>query len=113
MKETKINDAIIGLKQLNEPILGSISFNKPVNQNTVITIKTSNMTIQAPIAQIKLVVFKLDAETFGFIFKSQCFYDQEDFNEWDKDTKRLAFHELQPNFKKGKKQNENIKKILP
>ncbi|WP_195923365.1 hypothetical protein [Lactobacillus crispatus] len=98
MKETKINDAIIGLKQLNEPIVGSISFNKPVNQNTVITIKTSNMTIQAPIAQIKLVVFKLDAETFGFIFQNKFLYDKKDFESWDKNTKCLSSHELQPNF---------------
>lgn len=98
MKETKINDAIIGLKQLNEPILGSISFNKPVNQNTVITIKTSNMTIQAPIAQIKLVVFKLDAETFGFIFQNKFLYDKKDFETWNQDTKRLASHELERNF---------------
>ena len=98
MKETKINDAIIGLKQLNEPILGSISFNKPVNQNTVITIKTSNMTIQAPIAQIKLIVFKLDAETFGFIFQNKFFYDKKDFETWNQDTKRLASHELERNF---------------
>lgn len=98
MKETKINDAIIGLKQLNEPIFGSISFNKPVNQNTVITIKTSNMTIQAPIAQIKLVVFKLDAETFGFIFQNKFLYDKKYFESWDKNTKRLSSHELQTNF---------------
>lgn len=98
MKETKINDAIIGLKQLNEPILGSISFNKPVNQNTVITIKTSNMTIQAPIAQIKLVVFKLDAETFGFIFQNKFLYDKKDFETWNQDAKRLASHELERDF---------------
>ena len=98
MTETKINDAIIGLKQLNEPILGSISFNKPVNQNTVITIRTSNMTIQAPIAQIKLVVFKLDAETFGFIFQNKFLYDKKDFETWNQDTKRLASHELERDF---------------
>lgn len=98
MKEIKIKDAIIGLKQLNEPIFGSISFNKPVNQNTVITIKTSNMTIQAPIAQIKLVVFKLDAETFGFIFQNKFLYDKKDFETWNQDTKRLASHELERDF---------------
>ncbi len=98
MKETKINDAIIGLKQLNKPIFGSISFNKPVNQNTVITIKTSNMTIQEPIAQIKLVVFKLNAETFGFIFQNKFLYDKKDFETWNQDTKRLASHELERNF---------------
>ena len=98
MKETKINDAIIGLKQLNEPIFGSIIFNKTVNQSTVITIKTSNMTIKAPITKIKLVVFKLDAETFGFIFQNKFLYDKKDFETWDKNTKRLASHELERNF---------------
>lgn len=97
-KTILIKDAIIGLKQLNEPIFGSISFNKPVNQNTVITIKTSNMTIQAPIAQIKLVVFKLDAETFGFIFQNKFLYDKKDFETWNQDTKRLASHELERDF---------------
>ena len=98
MKETKINDAIIGLKQLNEPIFGSIIFNKTVNQSTVITIKTSNMTIKAPITKIKLVVFKLDAETFGFIFQNKFLYDKKDFETWNQDTKRLASHELERDF---------------
>jgi len=98
MNKVKIQDAIIELKQLNDPIFGSISYRKPVNQNSIITIKTDDMTIETSINQIKLAIFKLDDETFGFIFKNQCFYDQSDFKDWDEKTKRLASHELERNF---------------
>ena len=98
MKEIRIKDAIIELGKDKDPLFGSIQYEQPTNPHTIITVQTDNKIIQIPLSKIDLIIFKLDAETFGFIFKSQCFYDQENFNEWDKDTKRLASRELQPNF---------------
>lgn len=97
-KTILIKDAIIGLDKDKDPLFGSIQYEQPTSPHTIITVQTDNKIIQIPLSKIDLIIFKLDAETFGFIFKSQCFYDQENFNEWDKDTKRLASHELQPNF---------------
>ena len=85
MKEIKINDAIIGLNQFDDPVFGSISYHKPINPNTIVN-------------QIRLAIFKLDAETFGFIFKNKLFWDKKDFSQWNKDTRRLASHELERNL---------------
>lgn len=90
-KTILIKDAIIGLDKDKDPLFGSIQYEQPTNPHTIIT-------VQIPLNQIDLIIFRFDAETFGFIFKSQYFYDQENFNEWDKNTKQLASHELQPNF---------------
>lgn len=98
MKEIKINDAIIGLNQFDDPVFGSISYHKPINPNTIVTIRANNTTIQTPVNQIRLAIFKLDAETFGFIFKNKLFWDKKDFSQWNKDTRRLASHELERNL---------------
>lgn len=97
-KTILIKDAIIGLDKDKDPLFGSIQYEQPTNPHTIITVQTDNKTVQIPLNQIDLIIFRFDAETFGFIFKSQYFYDQENFNEWDKNTKQLASHELQPNF---------------
>lgn len=94
MSEVRINDAIIGLKQFDQPILGSISYLKPVNGNTVITIKTGNAIIQTPLNQIKIAVFKLDTETYGFIFNGLFRYDKN-CQYWDEQIKKLTSHKLE------------------
>ena len=98
MKEIKIKDAIIGLKGKKQPVFGSVKYQTPLNRNSIFEIKTKERKITVPLHQLKLVVFKLNERSFGFIFKNQAYFDKQDFNEWDKDTKRLACHELQPNF---------------
>ncbi|MBW8014230.1 hypothetical protein E0712_07350 [Lactobacillus helveticus] len=96
-KEITINDAIIELKQLDDPVFGSLSYKKPANKNTTITVKADSRIIKTPLKQIELAVFKLDAKTYGFIFKSLFRYDN-DCKYWDNELKRLASHDLKPNF---------------
>lgn len=97
MTLVKINDAIIGLRQSSQPILGSISYSKLTNENTVITIKTGNKIIKTPLNQIKIAVFKLDAETYGFIFNGLFYYDKN-CQYWDEQIKRLTSHKLEVNL---------------
>lgn len=99
MKETKINDAIIGLGKDKDPLFGSIQYEQPTNPHTIITVQTDNKTVQIPLNQIELIIFRFDAETFGFIFNYRLFIsDNKSFNSWNRQTKKLACHELQPNF---------------
>lgn len=99
MKEIRIKDAIIGLGKDKDPLFGSVQYERPAKANTIVTVQTDNKTIQIPLNQIKLIVFKYDAKTFGFIF-NYCLFtsDKKSFNSWNRQTKKLARHELQPNF---------------
>lgn len=99
MKETKINDAIIGLGKDKDPLFGSVQYEQPAKPNTIATIRTDKAKIQIPLNQIELIIFRFDAETFGLIFNYRLFIsDKKRFNSWNRQTKKLACHELQPNF---------------
>lgn len=99
MKETKINDAIIGREINKDPLFGSVQYEQPAKPNTIVTVRTDKAKIQISLNQIKLIVFKYDAKTFGFIFNNCLFTsDKKSFNSWNRQTKKLARHELQPNF---------------
>ena len=99
MKETKINDAIIGLGKDKDPLFGSVQYEKPAKPNTIVTVRTDKAKIQIPLNQIDLIIFRFDAETFGLIFNYRLFIsDKKSFNSWNRQTKKLARHELQPNF---------------
>ena len=99
MKETKINDAIIGLGKDKDPLFGSVQYEKPAKPNTIVTVRTDKAKIQIPLNQIDLIIFRFDAETFGLIFNYRLFIsDNKSFNLWNRQTKKLARHELQPNF---------------
>lgn len=97
MNHIKLNDAIICLNKNEDPLFGSLSYTKPTSQNTIITVEANNKIIKMPLRKIKLAVFKLDAKTYGFIFKSLFRYDN-DCKYWDNELKRLASHDLKPNF---------------
>lgn len=99
MKEIRIKDAIIGLGKDKDPLFGSVQYEQPAKPNTIVTVRTDKAKIQIPLNQIKLIVFKYDAKTFGFIF-NYCLFtsDKKSFNSWNRQTKKLARHELQPNF---------------
>ena len=98
MKETKINDAIIGLGKDKDPLFGSVQYEQPAKPNTIATIRTDKAKIQIPLNQIEIIIFRFDAETFGLIFNYRLFIsDNKSFNLWNRQTKKLAFHELQPN----------------
>lgn len=99
MKETKINDAIIGLGKDKDPLFGSVQYEQPAKPNTIVTVRTDKAKIQIPLNQIEIIIFRFDAETFGLIFNYRLFIsDNKSFNLWNRQTKKLARHELQPNF---------------
>ena len=99
MKETRIKDAIIGREINKDPLFGSVQYEQPAKPNTIVTVRTDKAKIQIPLNQIKLIVFKYDAKTFGFILNYCLFIsDNKSFNLWNRQTKKLACHELQPNF---------------
>lgn len=97
MNEVKLNDAIICLRQIEDPLFGSLSYEKPANKNTTITVEADNRTIKTPLKQIVLAVFKLDAKTYGFFWKNTFLYDKN-YKYWDKRIYKLASHDLKPNF---------------
>lgn len=99
MKEIRIKDAIIGLGKDKDPLFGSVQYEQPAKPNTIATIRTDKAKIQIPLNQIEIIIFRFDAETFGLIFNHRLFTsDKKSFNSWNRQTKKLAFHELQPNF---------------
>lgn len=99
MKEIRIKDAIIGLGKDKDLLFGSVQYEQPAKANTIVTVQTDNQTGQIPLNQIEIIIFRFDAETFGLIFNYRLFIsDKKSFNSWNRQTKKLAFHELQPNF---------------
>ena len=98
-KTILIKDAIIGLDKDKDPLFGSIQYEQPTSPHTIITVQTDNKIIQIPLSKIELIIFRFDAETFGLIFNYRLFIsDNKSFNSWNRQTKKLASHELQPNF---------------
>ena len=98
-KTVLIKDAIIGREINKDPLFGSVQYEQPAKPNTIVTVRTDKAKIQIPLNQIEIIIFRFDAETFGLIFNYRLFiFDNKSFNLWNRQTKKLAFHELQPNF---------------
>ena len=98
-KTILIKDAIIGREINKDPLFGSVQYEKPAKPNTIVTVRTDKAKIQIPLNQIKLIIFRFDAENFAFLFNYHLFIsDKKSFNSWNRQTKKLARHELQPNF---------------
>jgi hypothetical protein len=97
METYNIKDAVVFLKDINDPFLGSISYSKPVNPNTVVTIKCKHVMLKVPLNKIELAIFKVASKRYGFIFKSSL-YSDTDVNYWDMKTEKIAQHKLQTNF---------------
>lgn len=97
MKTYNIKDTIIFLKDINDPFLGSISYSKPVNSDTVVTIKCKLGMLKVPFNKVELAIFRVDLKRFGFIFKGTV-YSDTDVNYWDKETERIAQHKLKSNL---------------
>ena len=103
-KTVSIKDAIIGLDKDKDPLFGSVQYEKPAKPNTIVTVRTDKAKIQIPLNQIKLIIFRFDAENFAFLFNYHLFTsDKKSFNSWNRQTKKLARHELQPNFLRKEK----------
>lgn len=97
MNEFKLKDTIIFLKEVEDPLFGSIIYHKPAKPNTVITIKSPSKTVKLPLNRIKLAMFRLDFLRYGLIFKSKMYFDF-DVHYWDRQTKAIASHKLKANF---------------
>lgn len=94
-----LKDAVVFLKDAEaDPIIGSISYEKPVKPNTALFIDAGNKTVVATIKQVELAIFKLDSKVFGFIFKNGACYDATNFNYWDKETAKYAGRKLHECF---------------
>lgn len=106
MKEIRLNDTIVSLNPQIDPLFGSISCKAPVNSHSIITIKSVGKTVKVPLNQIKLVLFRLTPQVYGFIWKNKLFFDQDSPDSWNRATTRLASHELKANFNQFKKKED-------
>ncbi|MDB6254114.1 hypothetical protein ODV13_04730 [Lactobacillus amylovorus] len=96
-----LRDAMTFLSKDIDPIVGAISYEKPLSADTPVTIKTDSKTVTVAAKQIKLSMFKLDNKLFGFIFKSTLYHSgdsKEDFSKWNQGTKQMLGRELKPGF---------------
>ena len=95
-----IKDAIVFFKDAEaHPIIGSISYKKPVKPDTALIISDGSKTVITTIKQIRLAIYKLDSLAFGFILKNHACYDASRFNYWDKETAKYAGRKLYQCFK--------------
>ena len=96
-----LRDAMTFLSKDVDPIVGTVSYDKPLNANTTLTIKTGNKVVTLLAKQVLLAIFKLDNKEFGFIFKGTPYHsdlNKEVFNKWNKATKKLLGRELKQCF---------------
>lgn len=96
-----LRDAMTFLSKDVDPIVGAVSYDKPLNANTALTIKTGNKVVTLLANQVLLAIFKLDNKEFGFIFKGTPYHsdlNKEAFNKWNKVTKKLLGRELKQCF---------------
>lgn len=97
-----LRDAMTFLSKDVDPIVGAVSYDKPLNANTTLIIKTGNKVVTLLAKQVLLAMFKLDNKEFGFIFKGAPYHsdlNKEVFNKWNKAAKKLLGRELKPCFK--------------
>lgn len=106
MKEIRLNDTIVSLNPQIDPLFGSISFKKPVTPHTIIAIKSTGKIVKVPLNQIKLVLFRWTPQVYGFIWKNKMFFSDDEFDSWNRNTTRLASHELKANFNQFKKKED-------
>lgn len=97
METYNIKDAIIFLKDINDPFLGYISYSKPVNPDTVVTIKCKHAMLKVQLNKIELAIFRVDLKRYGLLFKSSM-YSDTNVNYWNNQTEKIAQHKLQTNF---------------
>lgn len=105
-----LRDAMTFLSKDGDPIVGAISYDKPLNTNTTLTIKTGNKVVTLLAKQVLLAIFKLDNKEFGFIFKGTAYHsgiDKKIFNKWNQYTKMILCRELKPCFKQIERGKEH------
>ena len=96
MKAT-IKVAMIFLSKDVDPLIGSVSYDKPLMANTPLTIETNN---HAFTKQAKLLVCKLTSNAFGFIVNGHTYLitDNRAFDYLNKSTKQMLGRELKACF---------------
>lgn len=96
-----IKDAIVFLSKDSDPIVGAVSYEKPLTANTPLTIKTNNHASTTILTkQAKMLVCKLTNNAFGFIVNSHTYLvtDNKDFNYLNESTKQMLRRELKACF---------------
>ena len=94
-----IKDAIVFFKDAEaHPIIGSISYEKPVKPDTALIISDGSKTVITTIKQIRLAIFKRDNKFFGFILKEHACYIASRFSFWYKETAKYAGRKLHKCF---------------
>ena len=88
----KLKDTIILLNKDMPPLTGAST----LKRNKLI-IKVRNNTVYIPIKSIKLLIFKENAHSFGFLYKG-CIYSGRDCDRWNNFIKKTIGRELEPSF---------------
>lgn len=88
----KLKDTIVLLNE-DVPLLTGAS---TLKRNKLI-IKVRNNTVYIPIKSIKLLIFKENAHSFGFLYKG-CIYSGRDCDRWNNFIKKTIGRELEPSF---------------
>ncbi len=85
-----IKDALIFVKDQDEPFLGSVSFSSLTTPEMPIIIKAGNNEIAVPISKIEFLIFKGDDKRFGIICKSKFYIDDEHAKYWNNATRKVT-----------------------
>lgn len=89
-----IKDALVFLSKDTAPIRGSISYQEPLNANTVLNVNSYGKAVKITSSQTELVIFKYNDHAFEFIFKNNVFYDKSKPKYWDKETTNFTGSKL-------------------
>lgn len=100
-----IKDAMTFLSKDSDPIIGIVSYNKPLTPNTPLTIKSDDNSFTTVLTkQVKMLICKLTDESIGIIANSRTYLitDNKDFNYLNKSTKQMLGRELKTCFTDGR-----------
>lgn len=89
-----IKDALIFLSADTAPIRGTVSYQEPLSDNTVLTIGSNSKIVKTNSSKIELAIFKYNSKAFGFIFKNSIYYDKSKPKYWDKETTNFTGSKL-------------------
>lgn len=88
-KNIKLRDAIVFLKGSIEPYIGAVTLS-----GSKIVIQVETRTAFIPVDEIKMMIFKGNATSFG-IYANGAIYSSEDYDYWNKETSKIAQRELE------------------
>ncbi len=88
----KLKDTIVLLNEDAPSLTGASTLKRDK-----LIIKVRDNTVYIPIKSIKLLIFKENAHSFGFLYKG-CIYSGRDCDGWNNFTKKVIGRELKPSF---------------